>query len=191
MSNLPLKVLPWNAMHTDDKRIFVEHAQGAGVFYTVYGAVDSDFGTRWHDQMEGSHGKKEGFESIEEVKHWIETDHYPSKMQPYVVPDSISDYFDKFTQWGLDRGIIQNGKELAQGLKLVSEMGELTDNLAKGRCIKDDIGDCMVVLNMLANMTGVKLEDCLAQAWGDIKDRKGYMNEHGVFIKDGDVEVTK
>lgn len=86
MSNLPLKVLPWNAMHTDDKRIFVEHAQGAGVFYTVYGAVDSEFGTRWHDQMEGSHGKKEGFESIEEAKHWIATDHYPSKMQPYIKP---------------------------------------------------------------------------------------------------------
>lgn len=44
MSNL--KALPWNAMNTDDKRIFVEHAQGAGVFYTVYGAIDSDFGTR-------------------------------------------------------------------------------------------------------------------------------------------------
>ncbi|WLG12820.1 nucleoside triphosphate pyrophosphohydrolase family protein [Psychrobacter cibarius] len=96
MSNLPLKVLPWNAMHTEDKRIFVEHAQGAGVFYTVYGAVDSDFGTRWHDQMEGSHGKKEGFESIEEVKLWIETDHYPSKMQPYFKPDSITDITDWF-----------------------------------------------------------------------------------------------
>lgn len=86
MNNLPLQPLPWNAMHTEDKRIFVEHAQGAGVFYTVYGAVDSDFGTRWHDQVEGSHGKKEGFESIADVKNWIETDHYPHKMQPYVKP---------------------------------------------------------------------------------------------------------
>ncbi|MGM8938490.1 MazG-like family protein [Psychrobacter glaciei] len=136
-------------------------------------------------------GDHKTLNSVEEAKQWIETDYYPHKMQPYVKPDMIGAYFDKFTQWGLDRGIIQNGNELAQGLKLVSEMGELTDNLAKGRCIKDDIGDCMVVLNMLANMTGVKLEDCLAQAWGDIKDRKGYMNEHGVFIKDGDNEVTK
>ena len=126
-------------------------------------------------------------DSVEYGKHWAEHTHYASQMQPYVKPDSISSYFDRFTQWGLDRGIIQNGNELAQGLKLVSEMGELADNLAKGRCIKDDIGDCMVVLNMLANMTGVKVEDCLAQAWGDIKDRKGYMNEHGVFIKDSDV----
>ncbi|MGO3282475.1 MAG: MazG-like family protein [Psychrobacter sp.] len=128
------------------------------------------------------------YDTVEEAKHWCEHTHYAGKMQPYVAPYSISSYFDKFTQWGLDRGIIQNGDILAQGLKLVSEIGELSDNLAKDRCIKDDIGDCMVVLTMLANMTDTPIEDCLAQAWGDIKDRKGYMNEHGVFIKDSDVE---
>lgn len=128
-----------------------------------------------------------GFATIEDAKAWAQ-DNYIEKMQPYLEPDTISDYFDKFTQWGLGRGIIQNGNVLAQGLKLVSEIGELSDNLAKGRCIKDDIGDCMVVLNMLAQMQGLELEDCLAQAWGDIKDRKGFMNEHGVFIKESDYE---
>lgn len=91
MNNLPLQPLVFQNQNPEDKRIFVEHAQGAGIFYTVYGAVDSDFGTRWHDQMEGTHGKKEGFESIEEVKHWIATDHYPSKMQPYVKPTTLAD----------------------------------------------------------------------------------------------------
>lgn len=113
--------------------------------------------------------------------------HYQRSMQPYVKPDTIDSYFDKFTGWATDRQIIQNGNVLAQGLKLVSEIGELADNLAKGRCIKDDIGDCMVVLNNLAHMTDTQLADCLAQAWNDIKDRKGTMNEHGVFIKDGDL----
>ncbi|AGH57469.1 hypothetical protein PSYG_00008 [Psychrobacter phage pOW20-A] len=185
MNNLqPLK---WVDHTTVD---YIDHrAQGAGVLYRVCHFADK-FRVYWVDSMGGSDGNKE-FDSLDELKHWVDTDHYPHKMQPYVKPDMIGAYFDKFTQWGLDRGIIQNGNGLAQGLKLVSEMGELTDNLAKGRCIKDDIGDMMVVLNMLANMTGVKVEDCLAQAWGDIKDRKGYMNEHGVFIKDGDSEVTK
>ncbi len=126
-----------------------------------------------------------GFITADDAKAWC-WNHYNKKMQMYVVDDTIGAYFDRFTQWGLDRGIIQNGNELAQGLKLVSELGELTDNLAKGRCIKDDIGDCFVVLNMLAQMRGLKLDDCLGQAWGDIKDRKGFMNEHGVFIKEGD-----
>lgn len=100
--------------------------------------------------------------------------------------NNLDKHFANFTQWSNDRGIIKNGNALAQGLKLVSEIGELADNLAKGCCIKDDIGDCMVVLNNLALMTGVSLDDCCQQAWNDIKDRKGYMNEHGVFIKEGD-----
>lgn len=127
------------------------------------------------------------YDTVEEAKHWCEHTHYASKMQPYVKPDPIGAHFDNFTKWANDRQIIQNGDILAQGLKLVSEIGELADNLAKGRCIKDDIGDCMVVLNNLAHMTDTPLEDCLSQAWNDIKDRKGAMNEHGVFIKDGDI----
>lgn len=128
------------------------------------------------------------YDTIDEAEYWAEHTHYASKMQPYVKPDPIGAHFDNFTQWANDRQIIQNGDILAQGLKLVSEIGELADNLAKDRCIKDDIGDCIVVLNNLAHMTDTPLEDCLAQAWDDIKDRKGYMNEHGVFIKDSDVE---
>ena len=101
---------------------------------------------------------------------------------------TLDTHFNNFTQWSTDRKIIQNGNTLAQGLKLVSEVGELADNLAKGRCIKDDIGDCMVVLNNLVHMQGLTLDDCLEQAWSDIKNRTGSMNEHGVFIKDSDIE---
>ena len=101
---------------------------------------------------------------------------------------NIKEHFLSFTQWATDRKIIQNGNILAQGLKLVSEVGELSDNLAKGRCVKDDIGDCLVVLNNLAEMSGTNINECAAQAWGDIKDRKGTMSEHGVFIKEGDNE---
>ena len=101
---------------------------------------------------------------------------------------SLDMHFNNFTQWSTDRKIIQNGNVLAQGLKLVSEVGELADNLAKGRCIKDDIGDCIVVLNNLVHMQGLTLDECLEQAWSDIKNRTGSMNEHGVFIKSEDVE---
>lgn len=101
---------------------------------------------------------------------------------------SLDKHFNNFTKWSTDRKIIQNGNILAQGLKLVSEVGELADNLAKGRCIKDDIGDCCVVLNNLALMQRLTLDECLEQAWNDIKDRKGLMNENGIFIKDGDSE---
>ena len=90
-------------------------------------------------------------------------------------------------QWSSNRGIIQNATPKVQALKLVSEVGELCDNLAKGKCVKDDIGDCIVVLTNLAAMTGSSLEECWNIAYEDIKDRKGFLNEHGTFIKSTDV----
>jgi hypothetical protein len=98
----------------------------------------------------------------------------------------IDDLIRKCTDWSNDRGIIKNGTKQSQCLKLVSEVGELADNIAKGRDVWDDIGDCMVVLNNLAVMHGSTLEECLAHAYNDIKDRKGYLNSDGVFIKEGD-----
>ena len=88
--------------------------------------------------------------------------------------------------WAMKRGIINNSTPLAQFAKLVSEIGELGDNIAKLRDVTDDIGDCLVVLNTLAIMNDTTLEECLKVAYDDIKDRKGHMNIHGVFIKEGD-----
>jgi hypothetical protein len=98
----------------------------------------------------------------------------------------IDDLIGKCTDWSNDRGIIKNGTKESQCLKLVSEVGELADNIAKGRDVWDDIGDCLVVLNNLAVMHDSTLEDCLGFAYEDIKDRKGYLNSSGVFIKEGD-----
>lgn len=92
-------------------------------------------------------------------------------------------YVDLVTAWSRERGILANGKVTTQTLKLVSEMGELADNVAKGRDVIDDIGDCLVVLNNIAVMSGTTLEACLKHAYNDIKDRKGYLNAEGVFIK--------
>lgn len=50
--------------------------------------------------------------------------------------------------------------------------------------MQDDIGDCLVVLNNLAIMSGMTLQECLAAAYCDIKDRRGHINSAGVFIKE-------
>lgn len=89
-------------------------------------------------------------------------------------------------QWAYDRGILKNGNVQTQGLKLVSEIGELCDNLAKNRDVTDDIGDAMVVLTIIANMTGTNLRDCYEYAYDEIKDRKGHLNQFGTFVKEGD-----
>lgn len=89
-------------------------------------------------------------------------------------------------QWAHARGILTNSIPQIQGLKLVSEVGELCDNLAKGRDVIDDIGDAIVVLTIIANMKGTTLEECMEVAYNDIKDRKGYLNSDGIFIKETD-----
>lgn len=153
----------------------------------------------------------------------------------------------KIEQWAEDRNLIKGSDPLSQAMKLFSEAGELADNIGKGRCVKDDIGDCAVVaiiiskqldksvaselafdrltwaedtnkqltlrliqticefnesaslgywhygiarrlfniLNAIAANHKTTLEECLAVAYNDIKDRKGIMHD-GIFIKESD-----
>ena len=93
---------------------------------------------------------------------------------------------EKVKEWAADRGIIKNSSDMSQCLKAVSEMGELADNVNKGRDCRDDIGDIIVCLINLAEIRGYTINECLNIAYNDIKDRKGYMNENGAFIKNGD-----
>lgn len=82
MNNLPLQPLKWVDHTTVD---YIDHrAQGAGVSYRACYFADK-FRVYWVDSMGGSDGNKE-FDSLDELKHWVNTDHYPHKMQPYVKP---------------------------------------------------------------------------------------------------------
>ena len=65
------------------------------------------------------------------------------------------------------------------------EAGELYDNICKGKDVSDDIGDMIVVLINIAERNNLSIQECLQQAWDDIKDRKGRMVD-GVFVKEGD-----
>ena len=148
-------------------------------------------------------------------------------------------------QWAKDRQIIPNSTTPTQMLKLGSEFGELCHHLATNKSIKDDIGDCLVVLTIVSGLEGydlvadvmtlkptkhstptvptamhylglmqdkaikrrdfrsemrnfinqlegiavtrhTNLLESWSEAYEDIKDRKGHMNEEGVFIKEGD-----
>lgn len=99
---------------------------------------------------------------------------------------TFDDLITKCTIWSRDRKILEHGNTKTQFLKLTEEMGELAAHLARGKPVKDDIGDMLVVLNNLAVMSGTTLKECLHVAYNDIKDRRGYMNTAGVFIKEAD-----
>jgi NTP pyrophosphatase (non-canonical NTP hydrolase) len=87
-------------------------------------------------------------------------------------------------QWHLDRNLIEGATDKDQVLKLIQEVGELSDNVCKGQDIRDDIGDIMVVLINIMKRNDLSLEECLDVAYNDIKDRKGKMVD-GIFVKEG------
>lgn len=93
---------------------------------------------------------------------------------------------DKIIKWHHDRNLIKGSTDKDQFHKLIQECGELSDNLCKGRDIRDDIGDIMVVLINIAERNNLSIEECLNVAYDDIKDRKGMMVD-GVFVKESDL----
>ena len=94
-------------------------------------------------------------------------------------------YEDLISQWHKDRNLIEGSTDKDQYLKLIQEAGELSDNICKGKDIKDDIGDMMVVLINIMVRNNLTITECLSVAYDDIKNRKGKMVD-GVFIKEGD-----
>lgn len=89
-------------------------------------------------------------------------------------------------QWARDRNLIEGSTPKDQFHKFIQEAAELSDSMCKGKDPKDDIGDLLVVLIIMSEQLGVNPVDCLAEAYSDIKDRKGVMRD-GVFIKEGDM----
>ena len=92
--------------------------------------------------------------------------------------------------WHHNRNLIEGSDDKTQFAKLVQEVGELSDSICKGKDIKDDVGDIIVVLANLCARNRVSFLSCLEQAWSDIKDREGIMYE-GVFIKSTDARYAE
>ena len=93
--------------------------------------------------------------------------------------------FDNIRRWAAARNLIQGSYPSAQLIKLHEEVGELSDAITSGDDVeyKDAIGDCVVVLTIMAAQRGLNIEDCIAAAWEEIKDRKGVMRD-GIFVKE-------
>ena len=89
--------------------------------------------------------------------------------------------------WHGRRNLIDGSTDKDQFMKLTQEMGELSDNICKGKDIRDDIGDIIVVLINLMIRNNLSLADCLEKAFLDIAPRKGKMID-GIFVKEKDLK---
>jgi NTP pyrophosphatase (non-canonical NTP hydrolase) len=93
-------------------------------------------------------------------------------------------YEQEVIQWALDKGIITPDNAKSQLLKSFEEMGEVARAVLKDNQeeLIDGLGDVLVTLIILAEIKGVKLEDCLGSAYNVIKNRTG-KTINGTFIK--------
>jgi len=98
----------------------------------------------------------------------------------------LQELVELIEQWHVDRNLIDGATDKDQVLKLIQEMGELSDSVCKGQDIRDDLGDMMVVMINIMKRNNITMEDCLSVAYNDIKDRKGKMID-GIFVKEGDL----
>ena len=95
----------------------------------------------------------------------------------------INELIISIREWHHDRNLIHGSTEKDQVLKLIQEVGELSDNVCRGNDIADDIGDILVILINIMLRRGLSLQQCLEVAYNDIKDRKGKMVD-GIFVKE-------
>jgi len=98
---------------------------------------------------------------------------------------SYANYEMKVVQWGEARQIVQNSTPYAQAMKSQEELNELFEAIEnKDReAMEDAYGDILVTLIMGCACADLDLVTCLSKAYEQIKDRKGYLNAEGLFVK--------
>ena len=97
---------------------------------------------------------------------------------------------EKVVKWANDRNIFENSNAIKQISKTQEELDETLDaltRLGKGEEaileVADGICDIIVTIILLAKMVCLDSVDCLADAYDEIKDRKGKM-VNGLFVKE-------
>lgn len=91
-------------------------------------------------------------------------------------------------EWAAARHLLCCDNDRNQGLKLAEESGELCRAILKDdqAGVIDGIGDCLVVLAILARQRGTSLTECFSAAWNQIKDRSGE-TINGTFVKSNEM----
>ena len=118
------------------------------------------------------------FYEFEEERFEVQT------ISPAYEPDEDDNIFDEIRTWAFNRGIYKSGDTKTQLIKLYEEVGELSEAVLKSDNDEfiDAIGDAVVVLTNLAELGGVRIEDCIESAYNEIINRSGSM-VNGTFVK--------
>lgn len=97
--------------------------------------------------------------------------------------------FDKIYEWANEKGLLSEDPR-KQFLKTIEEIGEIAEILCKNpndkTALREEIGDALVTLIILASICGLSVEECLTYAYDKIKNRKGKVVD-GIFVKEEDL----
>lgn len=98
-------------------------------------------------------------------------------------------------KWHEDRNLIEGSTDKEQVLKLLEELGELSQAVIQAdsfytpkvpkALIADALGDMLVVMINICARNNFSLVHCLDYAYEEIKDRKGKL-VNGLYIKEED-----
>ncbi len=105
---------------------------------------------------------------------------------------------EKVIDWAKARQIIPNSTPMAQAMKGIEEAVEWFQAATAVSILpkddpqyqywldkfKDGIGDTLVCIVNSAALANVDVIECFNIAYNEIKDRKGTMNEKGIFVKE-------
>ena len=94
---------------------------------------------------------------------------------------NLQELIKNIEQWAEDRNLIKGSTPKKQFIKLMEEFGELCSGVSKNKIdvIKDSIGDCFIVLTILAKQNGTNIyqsEKEVERIYNGLKDRL-YENE--------------
>lgn len=97
---------------------------------------------------------------------------------------NLSTEFNPIRKWAQHKGILQHGDPKTQTLKLMEELGELAKAIIeqKPAQVKDALGDCFVVLCIIAAQNDIYLEEAINEVYYEISQREGKMI-NGTFVK--------
>ena len=109
----------------------------------------------------------------------------PEELAEHGLTQPPRPWAERVTQWAKDRNIISGTTPKDQFGKLKEEIDELYGAICENNLpeIVDAIGDCSVVLTIIAAQCGLAVEQCQEAAWEEIKDRKGRII-NGTFVKE-------
>jgi NTP pyrophosphatase (non-canonical NTP hydrolase) len=95
-------------------------------------------------------------------------------------------------QWAEDRDILHPENKMAQYAKVQEELLETFRAVLNGNEdeIKDGLGDIGVTLIIWAKQNGYDIEECIAHAYEEIKNRKG-KKINGEFVKESTLKVLQ